>query len=281
MVYNRLMDILELLKIVAVSLIEGVTEWLPISSTGHMILFDELVKFRFNDDFKSLFLVVIQLGAIMAVVYLYFEKLNPFSALKSRYEREKTWSLWQKVLVASIPAAILGFLLDDFIDSKLLNAWVVAIALIVYGVLFVFIEKRQKRQKITPKIKDLSEISYADALKIGGFQVLSLIPGTSRSGSTILGSLLLGVSREVAAEFSFFLAIPVIFGASLLKIVKFGLNFTLNEISYLIFAITLTFWFSIFAISFLIKFVKKHNFEIFGWYRILLGAIVLIFFLMK
>ncbi|MDO4902243.1 MAG: undecaprenyl-diphosphate phosphatase [bacterium] len=275
------MDIFELLKIVTVSVIEGVTEWLPVSSTGHMILFDELVKFRFTDDFKSLFLVVIQLGAILAVVYLYFEKLNPFSSLKTRYEKHKTWTLWQKVLVASIPAAILGFLLDDFIDAKLMNAWVVAGALIVYGVLFIVIERIYKVKKIQPKTKDLGEISYLDALKVGGFQLLALIPGTSRSGSTILGSRILGLSRETAAEFSFFMGIPVIFGASFLKIVKFGFNFTLNEISYLIFATTLTFWVSIFVIKFLMKFIKKHDFQAFGWYRIALGVIVLIFFLMK
>lgn len=275
------MDIFELLKIVTVSVIEGVTEWLPVSSTGHMILFDELVKFRFTDDFKSLFLVVIQLGAILAVVYLYSEKLNPFSSLKTRYEKHKTWTLWQKVLVASIPAAILGFLLDDFIDVKLMNAWVVAGALIVYGVLFIVIERIYKTKKIQPKIKDLGAISYLDALKIGGFQLLALIPGTSRSGSTILGSRILGLSRETAAEFSFFMGIPVIFGASLLKIVKFGFNFTLNEISYLIFATTLTFWVSIFVIKFLMKFIKKHDFQAFGWYRIVLGVIVLIFFLTK
>lgn len=276
------MDIFELLKIVAVSVVEGITEWLPVSSTGHIILFDELVKFRFSDDFKSLFMVVIQLGAILAVVYLYFEKLNPFSSLKTRYERHKTWALWRKVAVACIPAAVLGFLLDDFIDSKLLNAWVVAATLIVYGVVFIAIERLRRKSEKKPKIHDLVEISYFDAVKIGGFQVLSLIPGTSRSGSTIIGSLLLGVSREVAAEFSFFLGIPVIFGASLLKIIKYNLELlTLNEISYLIFATTLTFWVSIFAIKFLMKIVKKYDFEPFGWYRILLGAIVLIFFLAK
>lgn len=275
------MDIFELLKIVVVSIIEGVTEWLPISSTGHMIIFDELVKLRFNDDFKSLFFVVIQLGAILAVVYLYFEKLNPFSAMKSRYEKEKTWEIWKKVMVASLPAAFFGFLLDDFIDSKLLNPWTVSVALILYGLAFIVIERSRRDSAIKSKINDLSEIKYSDALKIGGIQMLALIPGTSRSGSTIIGSLLLGVSRSVAAEFSFFMGIPVIFGASLLKIVKFGFNYSLNEISYLIFATTLTFWVSIFAIKFLIKFIKKHDFEAFGWYRVALGVIMLIFFLMK
>lgn len=275
------MDIFELLKIVVVSIIEGVTEWLPISSTGHMIIFDELVKLRFNDDFKSLFFVVIQLGAILAVVYLYFEKLNPFSAMKSRYEKEKTWEIWKKVMVASLPAAFFGFLLDDFIDSKLLNPWTVSVALILYGLAFIVIERSRRDSAIKSKINDLSEIKYSDALKIGGIQMLALIPGTSRSGSTIIGSLLLGVLRSVAAEFSFFMGIPVIFGASLLKIVKFGFNYSLNEISYLIFATTLTFWVSIFAIKFLIKFIKKHDFEAFGWYRVALGVIMLIFFLMK
>lgn len=275
------MNILEIIKIFFISLIEGITEWLPVSSTGHMILFDEIVKLDFSEEFKSLFMVVIQLGAILAVVFLYFEKLNPFSPSKSRYEKSKTWDLWKKVIVGCLPMAILGFLLDDFIDSKLKNAWIVASMLILYGILFIVIERVKKRSSKKPKITETSNISYVDALKIGGFQILSLIPGTSRSGSTIIGGLLSGASREVAAEFSFFMGIPLMFGASFLKIVKYGFNYSTLEIFYLSLAMILTFIISIFVIKTLMEYLKKHNFEVFGWYRIALGVIVLAFFLLK
>jgi undecaprenyl-diphosphatase len=275
------MDILEIIKIFFISLIEGITEWLPVSSTGHMIIFDEIVKLNFSEEFKSLFMVVIQLGAILAVVFLYFEKLNPFSPSKSRYEKSKTWDLWKKVIVGCLPMAILGFLLDDFIDSKLKNAWIVASMLILYGILFIVIERVKKRSSKKPKITETSNISYVDALKIGGFQILSLIPGTSRSGSTIIGGLLSGASREVAAEFSFFMGIPLMFGASFLKIVKYGFNYSTLEIFYLSLAMILTFIISIFVIKTLMEYLKKHNFEVFGWYRIALGVIVLAFFLLK
>jgi undecaprenyl-diphosphatase len=275
------MDILEIIKIFFISLIEGITEWLPVSSTGHMIIFDEIVKLNFSEEFKSLFMVVIQLGAILAVVFLYFEKLNPFSPSKSRYEKSKTWDLWKKVIVGCLPMAILGFLLDNFIDSKLKNAWIVASMLILYGILFIVIERVKKRSSKKPKITETSNISYVDALKIGGFQILSLVPGTSRSGSTIIGGLLSGASREVAAEFSFFMGIPLMFGASFLKIVKYGFNYSTLEIFYLSLAMILTFIISIFVIKTLMEYLKKHNFEVFGWYRIALGVIVLAFFLLK
>ena len=275
------MDIFEILKLLAISIVEGVTEWLPISSTGHMILVDEFLKLNFSAEFKNLFLVVIQLGAILAVVFLYFEKLNPFSPSKSRYEKSKTWDLWKKVIVGCLPMAILGFLLDNFIDSKLKNAWIVASMLILYGILFIVIERVKKRSSKKPKITETSNISYVDALKIGGFQILSLVPGTSRSGSTIIGGLLSGASREVAAEFSFFMGIPLMFGASFLKIVKYGFNYSTLEIFYLSLAMILTFIISIFVIKTLMEYLKKHNFEVFGWYRIALGVIVLAFFLLK
>lgn len=275
------MDFLEIIKIFFISLIEGITEWLPVSSTGHMILFDDVVRLNFSEEFKSLFMVVIQLGAILAVVFLYFEKLNPFLPSKSRYEKSKTWDLWKKVIVGCLPMAILGFLLDDFIDSKLKNAWIVASMLILYGILFIVIERAKKRSSKKPKITETSNISYIDALKIGGFQILSLVPGTSRSGSTIIGGLLSGASREVAAEFSFFMGIPLMFGASFLKIVKYGFNYSTSEIFYLSLAMILTFVISIFVIKTLMEYLKKHNFEVFGWYRIVLGVIVLAFFLLK
>ena len=275
------MDFLEIIKIFFISLIEGIAEWLPVSSTGHMIIFDEIVKLNFSEEFKSLFMVVIQLGAILAVVFLYFEKLNPFSPSKSRYEKSKTWDLWKKVIVGCLPMAILGFSLDDFIDSKLKNAWIVASMLILYGILFIVIERAKKRSSKKPKITETSNISYVDALKIGGFQILSLVPGTSRSGSTIIGGLLSGASREVAAEFSFFMGVPLMFGASFLKIVKYGFNYSTSEIFYLSLAMILTFVISIFVIKTLMEYLKKHNFEVFGWYRIVLGVIVLAFFLLK
>ena len=275
------MDILEIIKIFFISLIEGITEWLPVSSTGHMIIFDEIVKLNFSEEFKSLFMVVIQLGAILAVVFLYFEKLNPYSPSKSRYEKSKTWDLWKKVIVGCLPMAILGFLLDNFLDSKLKHAGIVASMLILYGILFIVIERVKKRSSKKPKITETSNISYVDALKIGGFQILSLVPGTSRSGSTIIGGLLSGASREVAAEFSFFMGIPLMFGASFLKIVKYGFNYSTLEIFYLSLAMILTFIISIFVIKTLMEYLKKHNFEVFGWYRIALGVIVLAFFLLK
>ncbi|MDD2503130.1 MAG: undecaprenyl-diphosphate phosphatase, partial [Clostridia bacterium] len=215
---------LELLKAILWGIVEGITEWLPISSTGHMILLDELIKLNVSDNFKEMFLVVIQLGAIMAVVMLYFRKLNPFSPSKTKKQKNETMIIWYKVIIGVIPAAALGFLFDDWLDEHLFNYITVAITLILYGVLFVVVENRNKNKRA--RISNLKELSYKTAFQIGLFQVLSLIPGTSRSGATILGAIILGVSRPVAAEFSFFLSIPVMFGASALKLVKFGFSFT-------------------------------------------------------
>lgn len=273
------MQIWEIIKAAILGIIEGITEWLPISSTGHMILADEFIRLNVSDAFKEMFLVVIQLGAILAVLVLYFHKLNPFSPKKSAVEKKETFSLWGKVIVACIPAAVIGLLFDDKIDELFYNYITVAITLILYGVLFIVIENRNKNR--APKVNTLAELSYRTALFIGVFQVLSLIPGTSRSGATILGAILIGTSRYVAAEFTFFLAIPVMFGASLLKIVKFGFDFTGNEIAILLTGMIVAFVVSIFAIKFLMGYIKKHDFKVFGWYRIVLGVIVVGYFLLK
>lgn len=270
------MDLLEIFKAVLWGVVEGVTEWLPISSTGHMILIDELVRLDVTPAFKEMFLVVIQLGAILAVVALYFEKLNPFSRGKSPKQRRETFSLWYKVILACVPAGIVGILFNDYMEENFFNYQTVAIALIVYGVLFIAIENRNKRKR--PRIRDLANLDYATALMIGVFQVLSLVPGTSRSGATILGAILIGTSRYVAAEFTFFLAIPVMFGASLLKMMKFGWNYTSNEIAILLTGVISAFVVSILAIKFLMGYIKNNDFKAFGYYRIVLGIIVLAFF---
>ena len=268
------MQIWEIIKAAILGIIEGITEWLPISSTGHMILADEFIRLNVSDAFKEMFLVVIQLGAILAVLVLYFHKLNPFSPKKSAEEKKETFSLWGKVIVACIPAAVIGLLFDDKIDALFYNYITVAVTLIVYGILFIVIENRNKNR--TPKVNTLAEFSYQTALFIGVFQVLSLIPGTSRSGATILGAILIGTSRYVAAEFTFFLAIPVMFGASLLKIVKFGFAFSGSEIAILLTGMIVAFVVSVFAIKFLMGYIKKHDFKAFGWYRIIVGSIILI-----
>lgn len=270
------MSIIEILKITVLGIIEGLTEWLPISSTGHMILIDELINFRATQEFKSMFLVVIQLGAILAVVLMYFNRLNPFSKNKKPAKQRATLILWSKIVIACLPAAILGILLDDFLDKYLYNGMVVAATLILYGILFIIIENRNRHKN--PLINKTSQIDYHTALYIGFFQVLSLIPGTSRSGATIIGAMLLGCSRGVAAEFSFFLGIPVIFGASLLKIIKFGLNYSFTEIVYLLLGMIIAFLVSIYSINFLLGWIKKNDFKFFGYYRIVLGMIVLIYF---
>lgn len=270
------MDLLEIFKAVLWGVVEGVTEWLPISSTGHMILIDELVRLDVTPAFKEMFLVVIQLGAILAVVALYFEKLNPFSRGKSPKQRRETFSLWYKVILACVPAGIVGILFNDYMEENFFNYQTVAVALIVYGVLFIAIENRNKRKR--PRIRDLANLDYATALMIGVFQVLSLVPGTSRSGATILGAILIGTSRYVAAEFTFFLAIPVMFGASLLKMMKFGWNYTSNEIAILLTGVISAFVVSILAIKFLMGYIKNNDFKAFGYYRIVLGIIVLAFF---
>lgn len=267
---------LEVLKVLILGIVEGITEWLPISSTGHLILVQEFVKLKLPADFISMFNVVIQLGAIMAVVVIYFHKLNPFSPTKTEKQKMLTIQLWVKVLIASVPAAIIGLLFDDFIDKHFMNYVVVAITLIIYGVLFIVIEKRHEHTE--PTVKRLSDLSIQMVLVIGAFQVLALIPGTSRSGATIIGALLIGVSRAVAAEFTFFLAIPVMFGASFLKIIKFGFQFTGMEVFLLLLGCVVSFIVSIFAIKFLMQYIKNNDFKVFGYYRIVLGIIVLLFF---
>lgn len=270
---------LEFLKVILLGIVEGITEWLPISSTGHLILVDEFVHLKVSPGFMEMFNVVIQLGAILAVVVLYFHKLNPFSPKKNEKQKIKTIQLWIKVVVACVPAAVLGLLFDDWMDEHLHNYIVVSIMLIVYGVLFIIVENWNK--KAEPSVTKLSALSYKTAFLIGMFQVLSLIPGTSRSGATIIGALLLGVSRYVAAEFTFFLAIPVMFGASGLKLVKFfadGGGFVGMEFALLIVGCIVAFVVSIIAIKFLMGYIKKNDFKVFGYYRIILGILVLLYF---
>mgnify|MGYP000719070162 FL=1 len=270
------MNILEWLKVLLLGIVEGLTEWLPISSTGHMILVNEFIQLNVSKEFMEMFLVVIQLGAILAVVVLYFWKLWPFTTPSKGWIKKDTWSLWFKVIVAVLPAALIGIPFDDQIDALFYNYQTVAATLIIYGVLFIIIENRNRHR--TPVITTFQELSYSTALLIGAFQVLSLIPGTSRSGATILGAMLLGTSRYIAAEFSFFLAIPVMFGASLLKLVKFGFNFTGTEIAILLVGMLTAFVVSILAIKFLMSYIKKNDFKAFGWYRIVLGILVILYF---
>jgi undecaprenyl-diphosphatase len=268
---------LELLKAILFGIVEGVTEWLPISSTGHMIILNEFVTLNCTAEFLEMFLVVIQLGAILAVVILFWDKIFPFQfkdKSKPVIEMDKIM-LWLKIIVACIPAAVVGLLFDDVFEALFYHAIPVAIALIVFGIAFIAVERMNKNKK--PRIKSLNSISFKTAFIIGMFQLIAAIfPGTSRSGATIVGALLIGVSRSVAAEFTFFLAIPVMFGASLLKIVKFGLSFTALEAGVLIIGMLVAFFVSIFVIKFLMDYIKKHDFQIFGWYRIILGVIVII-----
>lgn len=267
-------------KAIILGIIEGVTEWLPISSTGHLILVDEFIKMNLSKDFMEMFNVVIQLGAIMAVVVLYFHKLNPFSPQKNETEKKDTWILWSKVVVACAPAAIIGIPLDDWLEAKFHNFFTVALMLIIYGVAFVVIEKRNRDRK--PKCTDLRDFTYKAAAIVGFFQVLSLIPGTSRSGATILGAIIIGASRFVATEFSFFLGIPVMFGASFLKIVKFvmkGNTFGFSEILILLTGSIVAFVVSIIVIKFLLNYLKRNDFTAFGWYRIVLGVLLISYWL--
>ena len=279
------MSFIEWIKVVILGIVEGITEWLPISSTGHMILVDEFMHLNVSEEFMNMFLVVIQLGAILAVVVLYFTKLWPFhyqprrQSLVERYVDMDKIILWFKILVACVPAIVVGLPLDDFFEEKFYNYVVVALMLVLYGVLFIAIENYNKRRQ--PQINNLEEISFKTAFLIGLFQVLSLIPGTSRSGSTIIGGILVGTSRTVAAEFTFFLAIPVMFGASLLKLVKFGFHFTGTEVAILLVGMAVAFVVSILAIKFLMGYIKKHDFKVFGWYRIILGILVLGYFIGK
>ena len=275
------MDILELFKIVIVSIIEGVTEWLPISSTGHMLLFDEFAKLNFSSEFKSVFMVVIQLGAIMAVIFTYWSKLNPFDKHKNCREKKSAIELWKKILIGAIPAGVMGILFNNFIEKYFENMWVISAMLMVYGILFIVIERFRKNKNIKPKIESFGEMTYLDALKIGGYQILALIPGTSRSGSTIIGGLLTGVSRKIAVEFSFFMGIPIMLGSSTLKIVKYGFKYSNTEIFYLSVALILTFIVSMFVIKYLVNYLKNNDFQMFGWYRILLAILIVGYFLIK
>lgn len=271
--------LIELLKVVVLGIVEGITEWLPISSTGHMILVDEFIKLDVSDDFMSMFLVVIQLGAIMAVVALYWQRLLPIVKHQGRFKLVPSkLRLWSKILIASLPAAVIGLAFDDMIEEKLFNPYVVAAMLIGYGIAFIVVEYYNRNSEA--RITDLKELDYKTALGIGIFQVLALIPGTSRSGATIIGGVLLGTSRKIAAEFTFYLAIPVMFGASLLKIAKFGFSFTSAEIAMLTVGCLVAFGVSVVAIKFLMGYIKKHDFSVFGYYRILVGALVLVYFLL-
>ncbi|WP_270839144.1 undecaprenyl-diphosphate phosphatase [Peptacetobacter hiranonis] len=265
---------IEILKAVLLGIVQGITEWLPVSSTGHMILVDEFVKLNFSPTFISTFLVVIQFGSILAVLLIFFKKLNPFDSSKSKIEKKETLSLWAKVIVAVIPSGIIGVLFEEDIDRLFFNSTTVALALIIYGVIMIVIENRDKK----PAVSDFSEVSYKLAIGIGLFQCLALIPGTSRSGSTIIGATLLGASRYVAAEFSFFLAIPTMLGASLLKLVKTGFAFTGFEWLVLGVGSVVAFVVSVIVIKFFMDYIKKHDFKAFGYYRIVLGIIVLLYF---
>ena len=274
--------ILEIFKAVLFGIVEGITEWLPISSTGHLIILNEFVKLEMSEAFYSMFEVVIQLGAILAVVVLFFQKLNPFSAQKNEQQKARTWQLWFKVIVAALPSAIIGLLLDDWMDEHLYNYVVVAIALVAYGFAFIYVERRNA--SLTPAIKSVYAIDYRTALLIGAFQCLALIPGTSRSGSTILGGILLGVSRGAAAEFSFFLGIPTMLGASALKILKFlteDVAATGLEVAVLLIGCIVSFVVSLLVIQSLMQYVRKHSFSAFGMYRIGLGMVVLVYFVIK
>ena len=273
------MELIEILKVVILGIIQGITEWLPISSTGHMILADTFLQLQQPKDFMDMFYVVIQLGSILAVVVLYFNKLNPFSRAKSRAERLSTFQLWFKVIVAILPIGVIGLLVDDWVTEHFYTPTVIAIALIFYGVLFILLEKRNHRVK--PRIRNFEQLSYRTAVCIGILQLLAIIPGTSRSGSTILGAMLLSCSRFVATEFSFFMAIPVMFGASALKLIKFGFHFTAAEFGFLMLGCVVSFGMSVIAIKFLMNYIKKNDFKVFGYYRIILGALIILVALFK
>ena len=277
------MSFIEILKVLVLGIVEGFTEWLPISSTGHLILVDKIVQFKQPEEFVNMFKVVIQLGAILAVLVMYFHRLNPFSKRKKPSQQRATLRLWMKIVVACLPAAVFGLLLDDWIDAVLMdNAYVVSAMLILYGVLFIAVENRNAGQ--TPAVQKVGQISFQLALYIGLFQVLAMIPGTSRSGATILGAMVLGCSRSAAAEFSFFLGIPVMFGASGLKIVKYfleGNSFTGPQVFYLIFGMAVAFVVSVYSIKFLMGYIKNNDVKFFGYYRIVLGIAVIVYTLLK
>lgn len=270
---------LDVLKVIILGIVEGITEWLPVSSTGHLILVENILKPSLSDSFMEMFDVVIQLGAIMAVVVLYFHKLNPFSPKKTEKQKLLTWQMWIKVAIASVPAAVIGLLFNDLLDELFYKPLPVAVMLIVYGILFIYVEDKNKGKK--PVVHSISGLTIQMLLWIGFFQMLALIPGTSRSGATIVGALLIGVSREIAAEFTFFLAIPVMFGASLLKLIKFGFAFTAAEFGFLMLGCIVSFGVSVFAIRFLMGYIKKNDFKIFGYYRIALGALIILVSIIK
>lgn len=270
-------NIIEILKAILFGIIEGITEWLPISSTGHMILLNEFVTLKVSDEFWEMFLVVIQLGAILAVVLLFWDKIFPFRFKEKPVIQKDIFTLWFKILAACVPAAVIGLAFDDVLDALFYNPWCVSIALIVFGIAFILIENKNKNASM--KITELNQITYRTAFMIGVFQLIAAVfPGTSRSGATIVGALLIGVTRTVAAEFTFFLAIPVMLGASLLKIVKFGFDFKGMEIAILLTGMVSAFIVSVIVIRFLMSYIKRHDFKVFGWYRIVLGAAVLLYF---
>lgn len=269
---------IELLKAAILGIVEGITEWLPISSTGHMILVEEFIRLNTSEAFQEMFRVVIQLGAILAVVILYFNKLNPLSPSKSLQQKKDTMSIWYKVVIGVLPAAVIGIPLDDWMDAHFYNYQTVALMLVIYGILFIIIENHNKGR--TALVQNFHQLSYKMAFLIGMFQVLSLIPGTSRSGATILGAILIGTSRTIAAEYSFFLSIPVMFGASAIKLLKFGFDFTMEEALILLVGMIVSFVVSIIAIRFLLGYIKTNDFKAFGWYRIILGVLVMGYFLL-
>ncbi len=273
------MSIVEILKVVVFGIVEAFTEWLPISSTAHLMILDELIKLDITSEFRVIFLTVIQIGAALALLVLYFRKLNPFDPGKKPEQKKATWKLWLKIAIACIPAAVLGFLVDDWVTEHMENGLVISITLIVFGIAFLIIEYVNRYKQ--PTITRLGKIDYMTAFYIGLFQVLALVPGTSRSGATILGAMLLGCSRPIAAEFSFFLGIPVILGASMLRIIKYGFGFTSAEIVYMIVGCVVAFLVSIYSVKFLMNWIKKNDFKIFGYYRIALGIIILIWFLIS
>lgn len=272
-----MVNITELLKVLFLGIVEGITEWLPISSTGHMLLVDEFINLNMSEEFKNMFFIVIQLGAIMATVVLFWKKMWPFKTENGKIKPiGETFSIWFKVVVACIPGAVITLLFDDFVEEHLETPLVIALMLIIYGIAFIVIEGKNKSKK--PMVSDISDITYKIAFGIGLFQILSIIPGTSRSGATIIGALLLGVSRVAAAEFTFFVAVPVMFGLSAIKILKFGFSFSSAEVIVLLFGMVVAFLVSLVVIKFLMSYIKKHDFKVFGWYRIVLGIIVLIYF---
>src|SRR5690625_3791459 len=256
------MELIEILKAIVLGIVQGITEWLPISSTGHMILVDEFIKLNVSSEFMEMFLVVMQLASIFAVILIYFQKLNPFSSIKTAIEKKETWHIWFKVVIGVIPAGVIGLLFEDTINEYFYNWQTVSIALIVYGILFILIENRNKNR--SPKIQSFAELDYKTALLIGFFQVLALIPGTSRSGATIVGAILIGTARPVAAEYSFFLSIPVMIGASLLKLLGFGFQFTGIELAILLSGMLVSLVVSVFAIKFLMRYIRKNDFKAFG-----------------